>query len=159
MFITDPEDVAVLCLSVSHGADRWWIKGAVNGVLYLSCTFPLHMYQPQRYKRKQGILKGEVSLHHWPPFYWFGLVCFANKNNKNGKLSYSWFQTSQTGGQQYSDTSPLSIPWRIHRLLIMITSIITSITLMKNNATEHCKTFPGPFFHLPPPPQKFFSLN
>jgi hypothetical protein len=89
----------------------------------------------------------------------FGLVCFANKNNKNGKLSYSWFQTSQTGGQQYSDTSPLSIPWRIHRLLIMITSIITSITLMKNNATEHCKTFPGPFFHLPPPTSKIFFLE
>jgi hypothetical protein len=25
-------------------------------------------------------------------------------------LSHSWFQTSQTGGQQYSDTSPFSIP-------------------------------------------------
>jgi hypothetical protein len=25
-------------------------------------------------------------------------------------LSYSLFQTSQTGGQQYSDTSPFSIP-------------------------------------------------
>jgi hypothetical protein len=28
-------------------------------------------------------------------------------------LSYSWFQTSQTGGQRYSDTSPFSIPWLI----------------------------------------------
>jgi hypothetical protein len=42
-------------------------------------------------------------------FDWFGLVCFANKN-KNCQLSYSWFQTSQTGGQWYSDTSPFSIP-------------------------------------------------
>jgi hypothetical protein len=42
-------------------------------------------------------------------FDWFGLVCFANKN-KNYHLSYSWFQTSQTGGQQCSDTSPFSIP-------------------------------------------------
>jgi hypothetical protein len=42
-------------------------------------------------------------------FYWFGLVCFANKN-KNCQLSYSQFQTSQTGGQRYSDTSPFSIP-------------------------------------------------
>jgi hypothetical protein len=25
-------------------------------------------------------------------------------------MSFSWFQTSQTGGQQYSDTSPFSIP-------------------------------------------------
>ncbi len=40
----------------------------------------------------------------------FGLVCFANKN-MYFQLSYSWFQTSQTGGQWYSDTSPLSIPW------------------------------------------------
>ncbi len=42
-------------------------------------------------------------------FDWFGLVCFANKN-KNCQLSYSWFQTSQTGGQWCSDTSPFSIP-------------------------------------------------
>ncbi len=42
----------------------------------------------------------------------FGLVCFANKNKKR-QLSYSWFQTSQTGGQWYSDTSPFSIPWPI----------------------------------------------
>ncbi len=34
---------------------------------------------------------------------------FTNKN-KNCQLSYSWFQTSQTGGQGYSDTSPFSIP-------------------------------------------------
>jgi len=26
-------------------------------------------------------------------------------------LSYSPFLTSQTGGQQYSDTSPFSVPW------------------------------------------------
>jgi hypothetical protein len=36
-------------------------------------------------------------------FDWFGLVGFANKN-KNCQLSYSRFQTSQTGGQWYSDT-------------------------------------------------------
>jgi hypothetical protein len=39
-----------------------------------------------------------------------GLVYFADKN-KNCQLSYSWFQTSQTGGQWYSDTSKFSIPW------------------------------------------------
>jgi hypothetical protein len=33
----------------------------------------------------------------------FGLVCFTNKNEN------CQFQTSQTGGQQYSDTSPFSI--------------------------------------------------
>jgi hypothetical protein len=56
----------------------------------------------------QGILKGGESLYRWPPV-WLGLVCFAYKN-KNCLLSYSWFQTSQTGGQRYSDTSPFSIP-------------------------------------------------
>ncbi len=34
---------------------------------------------------------------------------FANKN-KNGQLSYSSFQTIQTGGQRYSDTPPLVFP-------------------------------------------------
>ncbi len=58
---------------------------------------------------KQGILKGEISLYYWPPDDWFGLICFANKN-KNCQFLYSWFQTSQTEGQQYSDTSPFSIP-------------------------------------------------
>jgi len=37
-------------------------------------------------------------------------VCFANKN-KTCHLSYDLFQTSQTGGQRYSDTSPFRIPW------------------------------------------------
>ncbi len=47
-------------------------------------------------------------------FYWFGLVSFANKN-KNCQFSFCWFQTSQTGGQQYSDASSFSIPCiRIH---------------------------------------------
>jgi hypothetical protein len=46
-------------------------------------------------------------------FDWFGLVCFANKN-KICQLSYSSFQTSQNGGQRYTDTSPFSIPWFDH---------------------------------------------
>jgi hypothetical protein len=39
----------------------------------------------------------------------FVLVCFTNKN-ENCQLSYSWFQTSQAGGQQYSDTCSLAFP-------------------------------------------------
>jgi hypothetical protein len=42
-------------------------------------------------------------------FDWFGLVRFATKNKKIQFL-YSWFQTCQSGGQQYSDTSPFSNP-------------------------------------------------
>jgi hypothetical protein len=54
------------------------------------------------------MLKGEVSMYHWPPVwliwnqlfdYWQFLFYLQNR----------LIQTSQTGGQQYSDTSPYSI--------------------------------------------------
>ncbi len=32
-------------------------------------------------------------------------------------MSYSWFQTSQTGGQWYSDTSPFCIPCIVSHFL------------------------------------------
>ncbi len=78
----------------------------------------------------QGILKGGgVSLYCWSPVFGkFGLVCFANKN-KNCQLSYSWFKTIQTGGQQYSDTPPFSIPWlntHYHAVLPKCTSLFWS---------------------------------
>ncbi len=59
----------------------------------------------------QGILRGEVSLYGWPPDWlvwnqlydnWQFLFLFAKQTNP--------FQTIQTGGQWYSDTSPFSIP-------------------------------------------------
>ncbi len=58
----------------------------------------------------KGILKGEVSLYRWPPIwlvwnqlydYW-QFLCFYLQNRL--------VQTSQTGGQRYSDTSPLVFP-------------------------------------------------
>jgi len=55
---------------------------------------------------RPGNTKGEVSCTDDLLFDLFGLVCYANKN-KNCQSLYSWFQTGQTGGQQYSDTSPL----------------------------------------------------
>ncbi len=66
-------------------------------------TFSVHNIQTREYKR--GRYHCTVDLL----FDWFGLVCFANKN-KNYQLSYRGFQTSQTGSQWYSDTSPFSIP-------------------------------------------------
>jgi len=66
----------------------------------------------------QGILKGKYHCTIDLLFDWFGLVRLANKN-KNCHLSYSKFQTSQTRGQWYSDTSPFSIPWlRVSFLLL-----------------------------------------
>ncbi len=67
-------------------------------------------FEPPKYgKQQQEILKGEVPLYHWPPDWLVWISLFCNKN-KNYQLSYSRFQTSRTGGQQYSNTSPCSIP-------------------------------------------------
>jgi hypothetical protein len=43
-------------------------------------------------------------------FDWFGISCITTDNfcfHFQNRL----IQTSQAGGQQYSDTSPFSIPW------------------------------------------------
>ncbi len=79
----------------------------------LSTIIRMQKYLVMTKITSQGIPK-EVSLYHWPPVDWFGLVCCANKN-KNCQLLYSWFPTSQTGGQRYSDSSPFSIPWTSFR--------------------------------------------
>jgi hypothetical protein len=59
----------------------------------------------------QGILKG--GKYHCtikPLFDWFGIICITT-DNFCFYLQNSRIQTSQKGGQQYSDTSPFSIPW------------------------------------------------
>jgi hypothetical protein len=66
----------------------------------------------------QGILKGKYHCAIDLLFNWFGLFCFANKN-KNCQLSHSWFQTSQTGSQRYSDNSPFSIPYMYLGMLLL----------------------------------------
>ncbi len=56
-----------------------------------------------------GNTKGEVSLYRWPPVW---LVWNQLYNNWQFLfLQNRLIQTSQTGGQWYSDTSPFSIPW------------------------------------------------
>ncbi len=40
------------------------------------------------------------------------------------QLSYSWFQTSQTGGQQYNDTSPFSIPCFQYKNVLVKNSLV-----------------------------------
>ncbi len=80
----------------------------------------------------KGILKGgEYRCTSDLLFDWFGLVYFANKN-KNCQLSYSWLQTSQTGGQQYSDTSPFSIPCCLYHQSFMIVIYNCSNTVTVN---------------------------
>ncbi len=58
----------------------------------------------------QGNLKGEVSLYHWPPV-WLVLNQLYDNWNFCFYLQNRLIKTSPTGGQWYSDTSPLSIPW------------------------------------------------
>ncbi len=54
----------------------------------------------------QGILKGEVSCTIGLLLDWFGISCMTS-DNFCFYLQNRLFQTSQTGGQWYSDTSPL----------------------------------------------------
>jgi hypothetical protein len=60
----------------------------------------------------QGILKGKyhctVDLVDLL-FDWFGISCITT-DNFCFDLQNRLFQTSQTGGQWYSDTSPFGIP-------------------------------------------------
>ena len=57
---------------------------------------------------RQGILKGEVSLYHWPPVW---LVWNQLYDNWQFYLQNRLIQTNQTGGQQYSDTSLACVYW------------------------------------------------
>ncbi len=61
----------------------------------------------------QGIQKGEVSLYCLPPFDWFGISCMTT-DNFCFYLQNRLVQTSNTGGQRYTDTSPFSILWPNH---------------------------------------------
>jgi hypothetical protein len=44
---------------------------------FLFSFCPTHIYQTRRKHFNQGILKGEVSLYHWPPVWlvWISLFC------------------------------------------------------------------------------------
>jgi hypothetical protein len=85
----------------------------------------------------QGILKGNHCTTDLL-FDWFGLVCFANKNKKC-QLSYSWFQTSQTGGQWYGPTTLSITTFSLTTLCIttlstknlLVTLSITTLSIMK----------------------------
>ncbi len=63
------------------------------------------------YKHKQRILKGAVSLYHWPPVWLVWNQLYDNWQFFCFYLQNRLIQTSQTGDWWYSDTSPFSIPW------------------------------------------------
>jgi hypothetical protein len=62
----------------------------------------------KHFKLIQGIYHCTIDLL----FDWFGISCVTT-DNFYFYLQNRLIQTSQTGGQWYSDTSPFSIPWLI----------------------------------------------
>jgi hypothetical protein len=61
----------------------------------------------------QGIIKGEYHCTVDLLFDWFGISCMTT-DIFCFYLQNRLIQTSQTGGQQYNDTSTFSIPWFYH---------------------------------------------
>ncbi len=84
----------------------------------------------------QGILKGEVSLCCWPPVWLVWNQLYDNWQFLF-YLQNRLIQTGQTGGQQYSDASPFSIPWWGHRVIFYTQEL----------QPEHYKL--GPFVNTP----------
>jgi hypothetical protein len=58
----------------------------------------------------QGILNGEVSLYYWPPVWLVLIKLYDNWHFLFIILQNRLIQTSQIGGQRYSDISPFGIP-------------------------------------------------
>ncbi len=77
-----------------------------------------------------GILKGEVSMYHWPPV-WFG-ISYMTTDNFCLYLQNRLIKTSQIGGQWYSDTSSFSIPCMSVSLLWCNLSFSSSIIPSRN---------------------------
>jgi hypothetical protein len=63
----------------------------------------------QTWTLDQGILKGKYHCTVDLMFDWFGISCMTT-DNFCFYFQNRLIQTSQTGGQQYSDSSPFSIP-------------------------------------------------
>jgi hypothetical protein len=59
---------------------------------------------------EQGILEGKYHCTIDLLFKWFGISCMTT-DNLHFYLQNRLIQTSQRGGQWYSDTFPFSIPW------------------------------------------------
>ena len=109
----------ISCFKRSTSLRGWPRSGAERvvkqllhfGIVVRDCPFvpSQHRSTDDNGAERSGEWNATPRIQPIPLFDWFGLACFAKKN-KNCQLSYSWFQTSQTGVQWYSDTSPFSIP-------------------------------------------------
>jgi len=63
-------------------------------------------------------------------FDWFGISCMTT-DNFYFYLQNRLIQTSQTGGQRYSDTSPFSIPLT-NTLAYCCTELVTVVNILWN---------------------------
>jgi hypothetical protein len=86
----------------------------LKAVTYGACSLnheisdSIYSNQPNLHLKK-GILKGKYHCTVDLLFDWFGISCMTT-DNFCFYLQNRLIQTSQTGGQWYSDTSPFSIP-------------------------------------------------
>jgi hypothetical protein len=74
---------------------------------------------------QQGILKGEYHCTVDLLCDWFGISCMTT-DNFCFYLQNRPILTGQTGGQQYSDTSPFNIPWLQYGLCKLLREAINS---------------------------------
>jgi hypothetical protein len=70
-------------------------------------SLPLQLWFPNTLTREYQRGKYHCTIDLL--FYWFGISCMTT-DNFCFYLQNRLIQTSQTGGQWYSDTSPFSIP-------------------------------------------------
>jgi hypothetical protein len=75
----------------------------------MACTATCRWHYGAKLSLWQGILKGRFHCTVDLRFDWFRISCMTT-DNSCFHLQNRLIQTSQTGGQQYSDTSPFSIP-------------------------------------------------
>jgi hypothetical protein len=141
------------------------IVNSCNVCVFYFCTFSktLNLFKETYFitlKKsrllKQGILKGEVSLYHWPPVWlvwnqlydnWQFLIFLQNR----------LIQISRTGGQWYSYTPPFSIP-----CLMILPNWPTSF--LKPKILQNFRKFRKPeffsrFFWWDNQKKKIFGLN
>ncbi len=107
----------------------------------LACSSLLRLSHSVR-----GILKGEVSLYRWPPVWLVWISIILQIKMKIFSCHSSWCQTSQKGGQLYSDTFPAQLHKYLTNILqisnIFIVSLI--LKLLRVKVSNNCSIFNYP---------------